>query len=77
MDRTIQLLLYAHLSSYTPGDAARFPITAGTTVAEVVERIGVPLDAAKIIFINGRKGELDHVLNGGERLGIFPPVAGG
>jgi molybdopterin converting factor small subunit len=77
MENTIQVLLYAHLSSYTPRDAACFPIVSGTTVAEVVERIGVPLDAAKIIFIDGRKGELSHVLKGGERLGIFPPVAGG
>jgi molybdopterin converting factor small subunit len=77
MDKSIQLLLYAHLSSYMPRDAACFPIKSGTTVAEVVERVGVPRDAAKIIFINGRKGELSHVLEGGERLGIFPPVAGG
>jgi molybdopterin converting factor small subunit len=37
----------------------------------------MPREKAKLIFINGVKAELTSTLEGGERVGIFPPVGGG
>ena len=31
----------------------------------------------KLIFINSKKGALSSTLQGGERIGIFPPIGGG
>jgi hypothetical protein len=42
-----------------------------------LETIGVPLEKAKLVFINGKVGALDDQLQGGERVGVFPPVGGG
>jgi molybdopterin converting factor small subunit len=77
MKSTIQICLFANLKAFSPNNADHYPVETETTVKAVLERIGVPLDIAKIIFIDGKKGTLDHVLMGGERVGVFPPVAGG
>ena len=77
MKTTIQICLFANLKAFSPEDSDHYPIIAGTTVRTVMERIGVPLETAKIIFIDGKKGTLDQALTGGERVGVFPPVAGG
>lgn len=77
MKTTVQICLFAGLREFTPEDSDHYPIVSGTTVRAVMERIGVPLDVTKIIFVDGKKGTLDQVLTGGERVGVFPPVAGG
>lgn len=77
MKTTIQICLFANLKSFTPNDSDNYPIAPGATVRDVMERIGVPLEITKIIFIDGKKGTIDQVLTGGERIGVFPPVAGG
>ncbi|MDX9786750.1 MAG: MoaD/ThiS family protein [Desulfobacterales bacterium] len=77
MGKTIHIQLYAGLSSFTPQDVNGYPIAEGMTIREVMENLGVPMALAKLIFVNGKKSALDQRLSGGERIGIFPPVAGG
>jgi sulfur-carrier protein len=77
MKTTIQICLFASLKMFTPKDPDNYPIVSGTTVRDAMEQIGVPLDVTKIIFVDGKKGTLDQALTGGERVAIFPPVAGG
>jgi len=74
---TIDLRFFATLAPYTPPDASRYPIASGTTVGQLLDRLQVRYADAKLIFINGIKGDLDSTLQGGERVGIFPPVGGG
>lgn len=73
----IQIKLFASLRKFLPPDPDHFPISPGETVQDVLNAAGVPVDEAKLIFINGVKGETTSVLHGGERVGIFPPVGGG
>ena len=73
----IQLKLFANLSKYAPTEGERMPVEPGQSIREVLNTIGLPVEKAKLIFVNGVKGDLDTVLNGGERVGLFPPVAGG
>jgi molybdopterin converting factor small subunit len=47
------------------------------TVQELINRLDLPAEKAKLIFIDGIKADLLSKLNGGERVGIFPPVGGG
>ncbi len=74
---TIDLRLFASLNNFTPPNASCYPIASGMTIAELLQNVHVPLNEAKLIFINGIRSHPDAKLNGGERVGIFPPVGGG
>ena len=77
----IELRLYASLASLLPdsgsGSPGDFEIQEGATVNEVLESLKVPQDIPKIIFLNGVHAEGHAVLKQGDRLAVFPPIAGG
>lgn len=76
----IELRLYASLSRYMPEGWKGSPVVEipeGMTVKELLETAGVPLGAVKVIFINGLHASGDTVLRETDRVGVFPPVAGG
>lgn len=77
MTHHITIKLFATLRPYAPPNADRFPVPPGTTVADVVRELNIPVKDAKLIFINSIRKELDTPLQDGDRLGIFPPVGGG
>jgi len=73
----IELKLYATLGKYTPPDADRYAVAPGLTIGQLVRRLEIPDKSVKLVFVDGRRGDLDTVLQGGERVGLFPPVGGG
>ncbi len=78
---TITVALFAYLSAYQPdgmgGRHARpLEVVDGATVGDVIERLGIP-EGPRVVFVNGRHADDDRVLAEGDRLAIFPPVAGG
>ena len=78
---TVSLALFAYLSTYQPdGQGGRHPrdfdLAEGTTVGDVVCTLGLP-DEPRVVFVNGRHAPDERVLAQGDRLAIFPPVAGG
>jgi len=78
----IEARVYATLRRYLPEDKKGNPIKLelpeGTMVGEVVEKIlKIPPDAVKVVFVNGRHVSFEYILADGDRVGIFPPVAGG
>jgi len=77
MKSQIQLKLFATLREFTPPSADKFIIDQGISIVDLLEQIDMPREKAKLIFINGVKAELNSILEGGERVGIFPPVGGG
>lgn len=77
MTTRIQLKLYATLQAFLPPEGEYYPITPGMTVQELLSQLNLPVDSAKLIFVDGRKADLWSKLDGGERVGIFPPVGGG
>jgi sulfur carrier protein ThiS len=77
----IELALFAKLSArYPVGGSGREPrpldIDDGTTVGALVEQIGLA-EEQRITFVNGRHASDDRRLVQGDRLAIFPPIAGG
>jgi len=77
----IDLALFAYLSEYQPdgqgGRHARaIEVTEGSTVADLIGLLGLP-DEPRVVFVNGRHAPDDYELASGDRLAIFPPVAGG
>lgn len=77
MKSRIQLKLFATLRQFTPPSADNYLIDPGIRICDLLEQIKIPREKAKLIFINGVKAELGNTLEGGERVGIFPPVGGG
>ncbi len=52
-------------------------LSEGTTVARLLDRLNISLDVAKLVYINGRLKGKDYVIMNGDRVSIFPPIAGG
>lgn len=78
---TIEIALFAYLSDYQPdGKGGRhsrpMEIAAGTSIADLIALLGLP-DEPRVVFVDGKHATEDAVLSDGDRLAIFPPVAGG
>jgi sulfur carrier protein ThiS len=77
----VDVVLFAYLASFQPdglgGRHSRtFDLADGSTIADVIGMIGLP-DEPRVIFVNSRHAPEGQVLREGDRLAIFPPVAGG
>ena len=77
MQAYISIRLFASLNRFTPDAPDKYPVRPGTTVRDLMAQLSVPVREVKLIFVDGVKGDLASALNGGERVGIFPPVGGG
>lgn len=78
----IEVKLYASLSRYMPQAVLvkgqdYVEVGEGTTIKALLENLKVPLETVKLIFLNGIHAKDSEVLKDGDRLGVFPPVAGG
>jgi sulfur carrier protein ThiS len=78
----IELRLFASLSRYrSPESGSKIAriieISEGSTIGSLIEFLGIPPDMVKIVFINGIHAHVDDAIHEGDRIGIFPPVAGG
>ncbi len=78
---TVHVALFAYLSRYQPdgqgGRQARpVDVADGATVGELIAGLGLP-DGPRAVFVNGRHAADDQPLSDGDRLAIFPPIAGG
>jgi molybdopterin converting factor small subunit len=74
----VQVRLYAGLRAHIRGaTSVHVDIEPGETIAQVLEKLSVPLNQTRIIFVDHKTTTLDHELVGGEELGIFPAIGGG
>nr|VFK09904.1 MAG: Molybdopterin converting factor, small subunit [Candidatus Kentron sp. LPFa]VFK26161.1 MAG: Molybdopterin converting factor, small subunit [Candidatus Kentron sp. LPFa] len=81
----ITLKLFASLGEYLPPNAERNTVEMeapeGSTIAEIIERIGLPHESVKLVFVDGVHQWIDELhrrtIQPGETLAIWPPVAGG
>jgi molybdopterin converting factor small subunit len=77
----ITLKLFLTFRRYLPpeaqGYACQLDVAADITVEHVLNRFGVPTDDGAVILVNGRTTDLGQVLEHGDALAAFPPMAGG
>ena len=76
----VQVNLYATLALQTTKqgtEAGLIEIEDGTSVGAILDRLGVSRDAPKIIFLNGVHSDLETIPKDGDRIAVFPPIAGG
>jgi sulfur carrier protein ThiS len=78
--------LFATLQDYLPVEAKKtnalaLELAEGTTVAQIIERFGLPPKLVHLVLIDGAfvppAERAGRVLREGETLAIWPPVAGG
>ncbi len=78
---TLQVLLGASLRrfypEYDPALGLAVTVPPGTTVAQVIQQLGLPTAEVTIIMVNGRRQTPAFSLQGDERLALFPAVGGG
>jgi molybdopterin converting factor small subunit len=73
----IHIKLFASLRKYLPESPETYPVEPGTSVKRLIEQLGIPVKDVKLVFINSVKSSLSSCLQGGETVGLFPPVGGG
>lgn len=81
----ITLKLFALLDKYLPDGAVKnqvdITVADGATVTDVIHAINLPMEHCHLVLVDGvyvAPSERDaRVLNEGQALAIWPPVAGG
>ncbi len=78
----VELKLCASLAKYatdTPGreGTVLMEVSEGKTIGEMLKGLKVPLESVKLVFLNGVHSDMNQPLREGDRVGVFPPVAGG
>jgi molybdopterin converting factor small subunit len=78
---TVQVKLFATLRRNFPhlgiGEALAVELAEDATVGELVEKLKLPKEAVKVIFVNSTVRRDAYRLEDGDEVGIFPPVGGG
>lgn len=78
----IQVKIFSTLKHHVPNsdkrlDDDKWEVTEGATVSQVLDMLSLPEEEAKILLINGRHANRESILNEGDVLHVFPPMAGG
>jgi sulfur carrier protein ThiS len=77
----IEVKLFPTLEKYSKiknkGKSFFYEIEKNSTVKDVIENLGIPQEYAKIIIVNGQRVEKNFLLNAGDKVVIFPLIAGG
>lgn len=79
---SVTVRLYATLRQYTPpdnkpGEPFRVSLPEGSRLTDLMAFLGLPPQETKQAFIRSRRQEEDYVLQDGDDVAIFPPIAGG
>jgi len=81
----VRIKLYALLAKYLPSHAqkneADLTVDDGQNVLAVLESLKLPEKQCHLVLVNGTyvapSERAGHVLNDGDALAVWPPVAGG
>ncbi len=78
----IELRLYGALRRYRPAggpevSALALEVAPGDTIADLIQRLGIPPSWVRSAFVNGALARRDRALVAGDRVALFPPAGGG
>jgi molybdopterin converting factor small subunit len=72
----LEIKLFASLRKFDP-QQEKIELKDGTTVLDFIKQIGIPVSEVAIVLVNGRHANLEQALHDGEKISLFPPIAGG
>jgi molybdopterin synthase sulfur carrier subunit len=72
-----EAVLAQHPQGIRSGTPLEVKLPEGSTLDDLVDHLALPREELKVFFVNGRARQLDHRLEPGDEIGIFPPVGGG
>ena len=72
----VEAKLFATLRK-APLQQERIPLQDGATVRDLLENLEVPSAEVAVVLVNGRHAQLDQRLWDGDKIALFPPIAGG
>jgi molybdopterin converting factor small subunit len=74
----VEVKLYGDLRKFAPGESSQLELTLmpGATLGDIVDLYAIPRDTY-VSLINGRRANRNTILNAGDILVFFPPIAGG
>jgi molybdopterin converting factor small subunit len=75
----VRVHLFAYLTKYSPTGGEKFDLDLGpgTTLGQLIEKLGIPPDFEKRVLVNGRHADSSTRLSEGDDVFIYPPAAGG
>jgi len=73
----IKIKLFASLRKQLGINELTMTIDGQKTVRDVIQALNLSVNENYITMINGVHGKLDHALQDGDVLSIFPMIAGG
>jgi len=78
---TVEVRLYASLGKYHPdlgsGEALIIKLGDKTNLGNLLDELVLPKEEVAIAMVNGKREEESYLLRDGDRIGIFPAIAGG
>ena len=72
----LKIKLFASLQKFMP-NVEKVELDDNCTVLDLLKKIGISSSEVTITLVNDRHVQLDQTLHEGERVAIFPPIAGG
>ena len=72
----VNVKLFASLRTFGP-DEQVLELPIKTTIEDVVHVLRIPETIRLLRIVNGEHRPADHVLQDGDDLALFPPIAGG
>ncbi len=77
----VEVKFFANFRDYLPPGSSSYShlldLDEGATIRQILENLKVPSSLPMILLVNGVHKQADEVLQPGDVLSVFPPVAGG
>jgi len=75
----VEVKVFANLRKYAAQskNPLRVDLEDGATAKELIAKIRIPHEKVRVIAVNGSNKPLDYHLSAGDRVALFPQMAGG
>lgn len=75
----VRVRLYASLNKYSLNENNFFDVELeeGSSVEGLLKKLGIPPKYATLVIVNGNQQKKTAILQDGDEVRLFPPVAGG
>ncbi len=77
----VEVYLFASLRQYVPAETSSnsfsYQAKENTSIKDLLEQLGIPPRECKQALVNHSRKDWDYQLQDGDRVALFPPIAGG